>query len=1411
MSKVWFLASLLCCFSYVVIGQATKYQFGPNNEFHADQIVLKFKTPTSSNSRVAVSPETQLSSISDQIAIESYHQVFNGRTITNARVAESNLPNIYKLQLKPGTDIRKAISKLKRLETIEYAEPLYRNKLLLVPNDEQAQPENGLQKYLAVIRAYDGWQVEQSDSSVVIGIVDTGVNMNHEDLGNIAFNYDDPVNGFDDDNDGYVDNFHGWDLANKDNDPTADGHPHGTAVTGMSSATVNNQIGMAGTGFHSKYLPIKVAESTTQILINEYEGIIYAADQGCAVINLSWGGESRPSQFAQDVINYAVLERDAVVVAAAGNTAGDRDYYPASYDNVLSVGATDLLDNKAGWATHSYYIDLMAPGDNVFTTKNDGTYGYSIGTSFSSPLVAGAAALVRSYFPEMSAVQVMEQLRVTSDDIYSVGSNINFYGQLGSGRLNMHAALSNIVTPALRLTDQAYEAKFGDLIFPGDSVEVTLDFVNHLRTATNVTVTITNPSENVSLENYQFQVGQVDENETFSNSISPMVFTVNDDVETGESLVFRIDYTATGYTDFQYFEIHTTPDYFEVSDGKLAATVSSDGDIGYDDLYFRHGEGVTYLDEMISGNTGLIISLDTSHVMDNVINDYDKFTRDSDFAKMSSVRLHDDSFADIDARSSFKPRDTVASALDIKVEQKVLTWKSTDDSNFLIFEYRIINEGDSALTGINAGLYADWDFDDYEQNGASWHDEDEFGYIFDRTVGTNYAGIALLSEQTKSYFALDINSLHGNVPDIDMIFTDAMKHQFVSSEQLVKEAGTVGEGNDVAQVVGARDLLIEPKNSAKVTFAVLASNSLEGLRTALEEANEQYEHYKVDPPIGGTFYACDGDSAIIDLPGTIYKLYEDPFAQILIDSGEVFKTPPVYDEMQYYAVNLDSGYASDVVKVLVRPGNPHADFILKDSLLLEEGAGIELFIENKTQNGNIFSWDFGNGYGSNHKHPVTIYDLPGQYTIKLLATNESGCLDSISKTFLAVLRPERPILQDQEICKGTPTLLRASNSANINVYQDQALTNRLFTGAEFFTGPISSDTIFYVTNSTGLVESAATEVQIMVLKPELGFEYIPDTTDLNHKNSLFVFNTEGADTGIQWLVDGKWYSNAKSFSYLYSEDPFILTQIKVDNLGCTDTLHVTVTPAASPKPLLTDFEVCKKAPVNVQPENGELFYFYEDEDLSQLIHKGKSLTIPGGITENRIFYVTSIDELIESEVSDIRVNLNPLEAIIHVERDTLNLRNGSEVELHNQSVHALSSYWHWDTGIIDTASTIMEVYEEPGFYDYRLIANGSNGCSDTTVQIITVLNITGLEDELAQQVSIYPNPVTDMLTIDLDQPASEEIFIQLTDISGKILHEVVFSKSQQHYQIDMRGMNKGIYLVRTDSPEIPAFKKIIKL
>ena len=446
-------------------------------DFQPGTIVVKLKTPASSNARTRENPLQKIQTIAGATQISPI-QVNNQKSSSQARTAASSLQHIYKIWTEQ--DLVRTINQLLQLEEVLYAEPYYLLRpLAFTPNDPDAAPN---QDYLQTVRAYEAWEITQGSEEIIIGIVDTGVEFGHQDLtDNLYVNRQDPINGRDDDQDGYVDNYVGWDMADQDNDPTADANDHGTLVAGVASATTDNGVGISGMGFRSSYMPIKIFRSEDDRFAFGYEAIAYAVDQGCQVINLSWGGANAYSQFGQDVINYAVLEKDAVVIAAAGNSGKEENFYPASYEHVLSVAVSDANDNKVSQTTFNHFVDIMAPGNRNYTTRKGDGYGYASGSSFSAPLVAGAAALVRAQFPERNALQVMETLRVSADDVYGVGSNRTYPEKLGKGRLNVAQALRPSESPAVRMSTFTYQNHAGPYAFFGDTVTLAMSFVNSWR------------------------------------------------------------------------------------------------------------------------------------------------------------------------------------------------------------------------------------------------------------------------------------------------------------------------------------------------------------------------------------------------------------------------------------------------------------------------------------------------------------------------------------------------------------------------------------------------------------------------------------------------------------------------------------------------------------------------------------------------------------------------------------------------------------------------------------------------------------------------------------------------------------------------------------------------------------------
>jgi len=354
---------------------------------------------------------------------------------------------IYELRFESEWEVGEVVSHLEKHPAIAYAEPRYIYELFYQPNDPLADTTGGIanQWYLAQVMAREAWDITRGDSSVVIGITDSGISFRHPDLKkNLGVNEEDRIDGLDNDQDGYIDNYRGWDFGGAsstnnfgDNDPSYVSR-HGVSVTGISSATPDNRVGSAGAAFNCLYLPVKAApDDRPGAITHGYESVLYAALQGAKVVNCSWGGRVR-SQVGKDVIDYVIEVTQAGIVAACGNAPANLRCYPAAFSNVLSVtnlhfGDTVCCPEGLGLGTtYNYTVDVGAPGWKLSGPTGNTNYEGFSGTSAASPLASAAVAITCAHFPNYTGFQAAQRVRVTTDDHYHITFNQQFLHQLGT-------------------------------------------------------------------------------------------------------------------------------------------------------------------------------------------------------------------------------------------------------------------------------------------------------------------------------------------------------------------------------------------------------------------------------------------------------------------------------------------------------------------------------------------------------------------------------------------------------------------------------------------------------------------------------------------------------------------------------------------------------------------------------------------------------------------------------------------------------------------------------------------------------------------------------------------------------------------------------------------------------------------
>lgn len=405
--------------------------------------------------------------------------------------------NTHFVRLPAGTTVEKALEEYRKDPDVLYAEPNYRVHALLVPNDAGFSEQWGLRNTAQTvgpssarvngttdkdIDADTAWNTLTGSSSTIIAVLDTGMDLNHEDLD--ARLWTNPgetaSNSRDDDGNGYIDDVNGWDFVNNDNNPDDDSlgtstslNNHGTHICGIIAAETDNLTGVAGVNWDARLMVLKVLDANGNGTVGDIiSAIEYAADKGVKIVNASWGLTSY-SQSLYDMIESSG-NSGVLIVTAAGNEGGVE--YPALFrlDNIISVTATDLNDGLADFGTATAAavgaedVDLGAPGEVIYSTfiMNDGpsseSYYWKDGTSQSAAFVSGTAGLLLSDDATRTAGKIKARILNSVDSVTDADISTK---TTSGGRLNAAAALAA----------QVVIVPFGTGLNTGETRQFTLD------------------------------------------------------------------------------------------------------------------------------------------------------------------------------------------------------------------------------------------------------------------------------------------------------------------------------------------------------------------------------------------------------------------------------------------------------------------------------------------------------------------------------------------------------------------------------------------------------------------------------------------------------------------------------------------------------------------------------------------------------------------------------------------------------------------------------------------------------------------------------------------------------------------------------------------------------------------------
>lgn len=483
----------------------TSDQIPADADFVPGEVIVKYNAPSGDFAAMSVET-TRLSELGAEISDD---------------FSAEGLKGMQMLDLGGEVTVEDAIEELNSSPFVAYAEPNYIIRLTLpeppvppgpeqvgalaasgAPNDPRFIEQWALANTGqtggtagADIDALSAWAMKTGSDSIVVAVIDTGVDYTHPDLAaNIWTNPGEiPGNGIDDDGNGYIDDVHGYDFINNDNDPMDD-NGHGTHCAGVVGAVGNNGVGISGVNQKVKIMPLKFlrkdGNGDTAASLN---AVAYARKMGAHVLSCSWGGTSRSQALAD-----AIASTNLLVVTAAGNSGTNNDvipHYPSGFDSpqIVSVAASDASDGIPSFSNYgAVSVDVAAPGEwilSTYPTALGHQYIKMKGTSMATPHVAGLAALLLTVNPGLSPSQLKSLIMNNADKVSAFSGKTVSGGRINAAN-SLKAAGGSPPTPgsaviafpgvSAKPRDLNGDGKYEDVNGNGrtDFADVTLFFKN---------------------------------------------------------------------------------------------------------------------------------------------------------------------------------------------------------------------------------------------------------------------------------------------------------------------------------------------------------------------------------------------------------------------------------------------------------------------------------------------------------------------------------------------------------------------------------------------------------------------------------------------------------------------------------------------------------------------------------------------------------------------------------------------------------------------------------------------------------------------------------------------------------------------------------------------------------------------
>jgi len=761
------------------------------------------------------------------------------------RKAEQNplLNDIFSLRVGDESTVDDWLQRLKETPGVEWVErePLRYTCAFKTdgsvnrdapPND----PYYPFQWYLHKVSAPAAWDLSRGDEDIVIAIVDVGFDIDHRDL--IGKRWINSVEqngseGVDDDGNGYIDDIYGWDFYGDDNDPRPSdpGHDHGTHVAGIACAALDNGYGIAGISGDCRFMSVRVGYD--DYITTGYEGVVYAASMGADIINLSWGATD-PSNIERLTIEYAIEQGSLVVAAAGNNEYNNNPHYPAAYEGVLSVGAVTEGDLLVSFSKYGYWLDLTAPGDAIISTIPGG-FGVLYGTSMATPLVAGAAALLKSIHPDWTPEQLSMQIINSTDPVDRF--NPDYQDMMGRGRLNVFRMLSDVRSGfdlASVAFDDSTRGNGNGIIDSYEDILITVSITNLLTIPANVTGRLVTDDRHILIDQTPYDFGEIQPGDTASNFTQPFAVEMRSISSSGRRIKCYLELSGPDMLDQSLpIVINARSPYDDHDNGSVSLTLTNFGALGYWNYLTREeiGNSFRYREQSIPAlfHGSLMIGVSPDQVSDCAFGNEDRSA--FDFYSTSGFIVQENESGSQEGHAYF----TDAHAerpLSISVSQNSYSFAEAPDDDYIILSY-VINADRYAIDGMYVGLFLDWDVMQSDANNCVWLNDAEVGWMEYDKPGWFICGAGLLDQETSFHVALEnYDIVFGNRAWTDSLKMASMLSGFNQSDS--------DELSDWSQLIGAGPFSLARGESITVTFAVLAADDRDDMVDNINAAREKW-------------------------------------------------------------------------------------------------------------------------------------------------------------------------------------------------------------------------------------------------------------------------------------------------------------------------------------------------------------------------------------------------------------------------------------------------------------------------------------------------------------------------------------------------------------------------------------------